>query len=394
MPHIRALSILIFVFSVSGGASAEVIAEHRGAYIKSGEVAESFPLEIADGEREYGISVTAILESGSGSLRVFDPDGQQVYQHLWSSRLSQERARLPVSVAGKYTITVELDGASGEWRARVVALPARAGLRWMYLSAALLIVVPVIALGTVRGLGNPLKFAALGGTMLLCGRVVWFAGAVALEISAKYALEDSMPYLAFLWMQSIVLGAWQGVAAALGVIAVVSVGKSIREKPSYVIAAGIGAGALEMIVTGLISLLGLAIMFGGGAKSDMAQFRQAYDMAVTPLLPLAEPLILTLTTVCYVAGTLLAVYGLRSKSAAAVLGGSAFFAAVLSAVSASRTITLFGPETRWVILAVLLPVAGLAYVTARRNLAAWRESPRAGESALDAFVREHDGVDD
>ena len=210
--------------------------------------------------------------------------------------------------------------------------------------------------------------------------------------TVRYALEDAMPYRAF-WTQSI-LGLWQGLAAIFGVLVVAFVARTVRERPANAVAAGIGAGAFEMFVTGVISFLGLAVMFGGGAKRDKAQFNQAYDMAVTPLLPLAEPAILAVQTICTAAATLLIVFGLRARRAGPVFGGGALFAAVLTAVSASRTITLFGPESRWVIMAVLVPVAALSCVLVRRNLPAWIESPRAGETVLDAFVRQNEDSGD
>ena len=157
---------------------------------------------------------------------------------------------------------------------------------------------------------------------------------------------------------------------------------------------GIGGGALEMLVTGAVSVLGLLGMFGGGPKSDQAQFLLAYDMAVTPLLPLADPVILAVQTICGVAATTLVVHGLRTRSSGPVFGGMVIFGAVLTAVGASRTLSLFGSESRWAILAVLAPVAAWSYVLLRRNLLAWVESPREGETALDAFTREHEaGID-
>jgi hypothetical protein len=372
-------------------AAAGIVAEHRGAYIKLDAIAESFSVEITDVQQEYGISVTAILDAGSGSLRVLDPDGAMIYQHLWSDRYSQERARLPVTKAGSYTVAVSIDKGRGEWRARIVALPSRAALKWMYLSAGLLIVIPVAMLGAAYWHGASIRWAALGAIVFVSGRLIWLVGAVILDISARYALEDAMPYRAFLWVQSLMLGLWQGLAASLAVLAFAFLVKPLRQRPLHAIAVGIGAGGFEMAMTGVISLLGLSVMFGGGPKSDKAQFTQAYDMAVTAVLPVAEPMVLGLTSACTVAATLLIVYGIRVQRFSPVLGGAAVFGTVLTAIGASRGITLFGPESRWVIAVLLLPVAVLSLVLIRRNLPYWVASPRSGETALDAFVRQHDG---
>lgn len=396
-PLARVSLWVILVFSASHvfprAVHASVVAEYSGGHTESTETTETFPFVIKDVQREYGISVTAILESGDGLLRVLDPAGTQIYQHLWGTMLSQERAPLAVTAPGTYSMVVSVEDARGDWRARVVALPATSALKWMYVSAALLIMLPLVAVGIAVRRGSGFRFVALGAAMFLAARVVWFIGAIAIDIAARFALEDAMPYLAFLWVQSAVLGLWQGIAATIGVVLVTRLAKSICEPPSRVIAAGIGSGALEMIAIGVLSLFGLAIMFGSGSKSGKARFLQAYDMAVTPILPLAEPAVLALTALCGVAATLLTVYGLRSRRFGHVVGGAALFAAVLTAVSASRSVTLFGPESKWVTVAVLLPLAGLAGALIRRNLLDWVDSPRAGETALDAFVREHEGSD-
>lgn len=387
------LIAIVFSAIALGAARGEVIAEHRGAYIKSKAITESFPFEIVDATREYGISATAILDAGSGSLRVLDPNGEMVYQHLWSTRQSQKRSRLPVAASGTYTLEVTVENARGEWRARVVALPARASLRWMYLSAALLVVLPVVALVIAQVRGAAFRYAAAGGLMFLIGRVVWFAGAIVLKIAAGYALEDAMPFQAFLWIQSLILGVWEGIAATLAVVTVAVLVRTLRDKPANAIAAGIGAGALEMALTGVISILGLAIMFGGGQKSDGAQFLQAYDMAVTPALVLADPAIYAVRTVCTVAATVLIAYGLRARRFGPVCGGFVLFGSVLTAVGASRTLALFGPESRWLQLGVTLPVAIVSAVVLWRNLAAWLDGPKGEETAMDAFLREHEAAE-
>jgi len=374
---------------VSNGARAEIVAEYRGVFAKPESSTQSYSFDVSGAHREYGIGVTAVLDAGSGSLRAIDPAGQPVYQHLWGTRDSQERARLPIAQPGTYALAVAADNARGAWRARVVALPARAALRWMYASAALLAAVPLSIIAIAHWRGAAVRYAAAGALMFATGRALWFAGAIALDLTAKYALEDAMPYAAFLWTQSVLLGLWQGAAATIGVVIVALALRRLREKPAHAIAAGIGAGAFEMLVNSALSFRGLAIMFGGGPKSDMAQFRQAYDMAVTPLLPLAEPIIYVMQTVCGAGATLLVIYGLRARRAGPVFGGGALFAAALTAIGASRTIALFGPESRWVLVAVLAPVAALSYLLARRNVPAWAERPVEGETALDAFERLH-----
>lgn len=386
--HRLFLSTFIVLF-IATSASADVLTELRGAYVKSDAITETFPIEISDASREYGISVTAILDTGSGSLQVKDPSGEVIYQHLWSTRRSQERARLTVTKAGTHTVEVKVNKARGEWRARIVPLPPRTALKHMYAAIVLMSFIALAAVFIVYRRGSPLRYLFVGAAIFIAARILWFIGAIALELTARYTLEDAMPYRAFIWLQSIALGVWQGIATTLVITFAALAIRRMRDNPVYAIAVGIGASACEMLVTTFISLLGMLVLFTG-AKSDRAQFNLAYDMAVTPLLPIAEPLILTLQMMCIVAGTVLVVSGIQSKLYASMLGGGLVFAAALTAVSASRAITLFGPESRWVIVGSLVPIAALSYVLLRRNLCARHESPIGGETAMDAFLREND----
>ncbi|MCC6152607.1 MAG: hypothetical protein IT367_02555 [Candidatus Hydrogenedentes bacterium] len=386
--HRLFLSIITVLFIITS-AHADVLAEFRGAYIKSDAITETFRIDISDPSREYGISVTAILDTGSGSLQVKDPTGEVIYQHLWSTRRSQERTRLPIAKAGPHTVEVSVDKARGEWRARIVPLPPRTALKHMYASIVITSVIALAAAFVVHRRGSPLRYLFVGASIFIAARIVWFIGAIALELTTRYALEDALPYRAFVWAQSVVLGLWQGIAVTLVVALTALAIRRLADKPLHAIAAGIGACACEMLITAIVSLLGMLVLFTG-AKSDRAQFNLAYDMAVTPLLPIAEPLTLALQMVCIVAGTVLVVSGIQTKRFASVFGGGLVFAAALTAVSASRAITLFGPESRWVIAAALVPIATLSCVVLRRNLRAWRLSPMDGETAMDAFLREND----
>ena len=335
--------------------------------------------------------MTAILDTGSGSLQVRDPAGDVIYQHLWSTRRSQERARLPITQPGTHIVEVTVENTRGEWRARIVPLPARTTLQHMYASILIMSVIALAAAFTIYRHGSPMRYIFVGAATFIVARILWFIGAIALELTTRYALEDAIPYRAFIWLQSVALGLWQGIAVTLVVALAALVVRRMRDRPIHAIAVGVGASACEILITATVSLLGMLVLFTG-TKSDRAQFNLAYDMAVTPLLPIAEPLILALQMVCVVAGTVLVVSGIQSNRYASVFGGGLVFAAALTAVSASRAITLFGPESRWVIVGALLPITALSYVLLRRNLHAWQESPIDGETAMDAFLRKNDAA--
>ena len=109
-------------------------------------------------------------------------------------------------------------------------------------------------------------------------------GAIALELTTRYALEEAIPYRAFIWLQSVALGLWQGIAMTLVVAYFALAIRRLRDKPLHAVAASIGASACEMLITAIVSFLGMLVLFTG-AKSDRAQFNLAYDMAVRQKKP-------------------------------------------------------------------------------------------------------------
>ena len=225
--------------------------------------------------------------------------------------------------------------------------------------------------------------------MYLLGQAIWYAGAILLHVGAEAKLEDALPYRAFVWMESIALGAWQGIAAAAGVWLVARGMKLAGKTRRDAFSAGLAGGGLELFLIGIGTVLGLFITFGMGAKSDKALFNLAYSMAVTPGLALVDPAIQVCGVVCRVAATMLIVGGMRFRRYGQIALGVFVFGAVLTAASAARTIELLGPESRWLLLGVSAGVSAFAILVLRRSAVQWPEAGNGEESPMEVFLRQH-----
>ena len=371
-------------------ADAGPLADHAGRWETSTTETRSFSFVITQPEIQYGINSTAMLESGSGSVRVLDPDGTEIYKHLWGEKRSQERAPLTVSRAGQYKLEVSGESARGGWRVRIMPLPPRNALGAMYGSAGLIAMIAVVLAVVAFAKGTRLAVLVAGAAMFVLGKFFWVVGGAALNIFAFGPLENVFSHLAMVWIQAATLGIWEGAALAIAIFVVARLAKSTRADLRAAIGTGIGAVTCELIAAGYIIYQGLAIMFAGGPKSGLAQFNQAYAMAVTTWLPLTEPVILVLSGACRLAAMVLILYALRARVFAPLVSGALIAGAAITAVSAARAIAVLGPESRWIAAAMCLPVAAAAIIMLKRNVPLWKETRLPNETPMEAYLREQE----
>jgi len=383
--------LLLLLFALCApSACADIAVDLFDSYASPTTATRQYPFEVAAPDAKLGINSTAIFTSGSGSLRVLDPSGAEIYKHLWGTTRSQERTPLPIAASGNYTLEISADAALGGWRVRVRELPARNSLRAMYfLSYSLFLMAAVLIIAAKRA-GAPMTTLGAGAAMFLLSSFLALVGGVVLQLALFARLEFAVSHLASILIQSLLLGACGGVAAFLAVCGLAYAVKRAQANWSGAIGAAIGTASCELLINGYIAHQGLAAMFGDGPKSDLAQFKQAYAMAVTPLLPLAELVILATGALCRGAATVLFIYTLRARKAAPVFWGVLLVGGTMAAVSVSRAIELIGPESRWMPALLCLPFAIIAVIALRRNHRAWDALPQGHESPLETFLRQHE----
>jgi hypothetical protein len=231
----------------------------------------------------------------------------------------------------------------------------------------------------------------------------WFAaGAVARVAAALFALvlvlvyhftlrapfEDSLSYAQYLVVDSGVMGIASGIAAAMVFLLAGLVLRGSRASAANGIALGVGAGAGETLVSSAVTIVGTGLLFGGSPKSERWMLQLAYDTALTPLLPLVEPVKFACVVLCLMAASGLCVMATATRRWGLLFGAFLLLAGLYAALGATRVWTLDGAVSKWWTLSGALPFAAVSVLVVRRCLRDWPRAVAPHEAPMEAFLRE------
>lgn len=351
---------------------------------------KEFDLPIPEDGQRLAIDTIAVLDEGLGSISVLDPKGITVYQHNWGTRLSTDRAALPLETAGDYRVVVDVQDAVGRWRARVVSLPNDSDLRSVWISCLGLLMIPTVVLTvSILSARRLWYWYGLGAALAAGASLGWMLGGIAFHFTARTAFEESLDHVHFLWIETAMLAVVSGASwVAVALVAAVAIPSFVRRRENA-LAAGVGAGFVEMIVVGAFSFLGASAMFSGSAKGKGALVDLGYDMAVTPLAFAVEPIRYALTATATAFGLVVIVHGIAARRAGGVVLGAALIGAIRMSGSLMRMLEIEGFASRFWLIAFAAPLAVLAGVAYLRRTAEWPQQQANGELPMETYLREY-----
>ena len=372
----------------AGGTPLRI--EHSG-HLGPAPVTDSFtyPLVIENSEAEYAVEVRAVLSAGSGALKVLDPQGAELYQRLWGTRLSEDLVQLPrLREAGEYQLAIEAENAVGEWRVRVLELPPPAQLKRVYWSGPLLIVVGLAFLLGWRWQSRaPWRWFVVGAGVRVAAALFTVAGVLAFHLLLRDTLEDRLSYAAFILVESAVIGVASAVALLAAILVAGMAFSKLRAAFPNAVALGVGAGASEALISGVVTTMGTSIVFGNGPKSGKWLVQLAHDAAFTPLLPLVEPAKFACVIICLMAASALGVMALASRRLGPAVWAGLLLAGLYAGIGMTRVWALDGAASKWWILCGALPFAVLGIPVLSAMSRTWQESLVGGEAPMEEYLK-------
>ena len=390
-------AIAVLPFAVWANAAEGPLRLERGGFLGPVPVTNSttYPLTIVKTEADYALEARAVLKAGSGTIKLLSPDGSDLYQRPWGTRLSEDLVQLPkMHVAGEYQLLIETENAVGEWRVRVVEMPPVARLKSVYWSGPLLIGVGLaFLLGWRWKTDAPWRWFALGAAVRVVAFLLTVLGALAFHLTLRDSLEDSFPYVSFLAVESGVNGVVSAVAMLAAILLAGFVFSSLRSTCASAVALGVGAGAGEALLSGVVTTLGTNIVFGAGPKSGKWLVRLAYDSALTPLLPLVEPSKITCVIVCLMAASGLALLALASRRASPALWAGLLLAGLYAGIGLTRVLSLDGAASKWWILCGALPFVAVSVPILSWMSRTWLDSMAGGDAPMEEYLKLFDEED-
>lgn len=390
-PFIRTLVRTLFALSCAVPAIAGVRAEWSGVSGPTRETRkQEFDLRISEDGQRLAIDTIAVLDEGLGSISVLDPMGLTVYQHNWGTRLSTDRAALPLETTGDYRVVVDLQNAVGRWRARVVSLPNDSDLRAVWISCLGLLVFPLAVLTvSIRSARGRWYWYGLGAALAVGASLGWMLGGIAFHFTVRAALEESLAHVRFLWIETAMLAVVSAVSWAVVAMVAAAAFPSFVGRRENALAAGVGAGFVEMIVVGAFSFLGASALFSGSQKGKEALVELGYDMAVTPLAVAVEPVRYALIATATAFGLAVIAHGIAARRAGGIVLGAALIGAIRMSGSLMRMLEIEGFASRLWLIAFAAPFAALAGLAYARRTVEWPQQQANGELPMETYLREY-----
>jgi hypothetical protein len=231
------------------------------------------------------------------------------------------------------------------------------------------------------------RWLAAGALILVGVAVLRFVGLVSAQLTARGTVEDNVSPAVFIALDSLWFGVLGGVFTCVLTWFAAHIFRPLRERAATAAALGVGAGCFEAVVGGVGTILGMVTVLETGSRAASAQFNLAFDMAVTPLLPLVDIgrhacLILT-----RLAAAIVVVHGVAGRHKTSILAGFLLSGGIEASIGASQLFPLYGWPSRWTAVLAAVPWAVVSVAVARPLLRHWPLAAAPGESPMEAFLR-------
>lgn len=257
-----------------------------------------FPLVVREPQTKLYLDIKVTLTQGRVTLRLLDPNGTVVREDTTGKELTLQ-ASVPTQEKGTYQLEVAANGAAGQWKARVHPLLPALALRLNVVSGLgmTLVVLASVLYWRTRSKAR-WRWFWVGAGVWTVGVGLKIAWALPLNQPILHALKWTVPPVAYLNSAALYIGLLTGVFE-IGVTLVAGlIWRKLAANAQRAVAVGVGAGAFEALLLGLVGLAEAVLLVSG--KTPDALVAQAIGMAlVTPLVWLVSPVERLIAILCH-----------------------------------------------------------------------------------------------
>jgi uncharacterized membrane protein YhfC len=246
-----------------------------------------FPLHLTEAPTKLYFEAAADLTAGQLNLRLVDPSGAVLREETTQGEL-QIHTTLPVELSGTVQLEMTTDQALGHWKARLYPLETAAASSQLLFSGAGMLLVAVAGVLYWRNRSRA-RWA-----WFWVGAAVWSVGVtlkfawIPLNKPILHALNQALPAPAYLPCASIYIGLLTGIFEIGVTLAAARIWRQWAADATRAIAIGLGAGAFEALLLGLVTLAWAAAL-RGEVLSDEKAGQIVGASLLTPMPWLAGP---------------------------------------------------------------------------------------------------------
>ena len=311
MRRFAILMFIMFASLLSSSADAQVLLNEAGEFgpEPSSEIYR-FGVEMQQMPEVPTLRASFDLTQGEMTLRVTDPDGDLIYGFT-GDPVNVMQPLTDANRAGVYHVEIVPEQAVGRWSVRITTAPTRqqvagylasgAGMVWVGIGAVLL---------WKLWSGCKYSWFWIGAGVWTVGVGLKFGWAFLLNKPVLDALRITVPHDAYLVLSGIYIGLLTGVFE-IGITLVAALRwKQIADDRTRGVAVGVGAGAFEAMVLGMVALMGtsIAIAVGGSLRDDLV-IAMAPLERTTALTWLVGPVERVIAILCHTASRTLVLFG-------------------------------------------------------------------------------------
>jgi uncharacterized membrane protein YhfC len=272
--------------------------EHPGPEPESST--RSFPFVVSQSQTKLYFDIKVTLTAGQLTLRILDPNSTVLREESTGGSLTLE-ASVPVQTAGTFQLEAVTAGAVGEWKAQVCPLLPASAFRLDLITGPAMILVALASVFYWRARSKAFW------RWFWIGAAVWTVG-VALKIGCALlangpvlkALKQSLPPVAYSLTSAVYIGLLTGIFEIGVTLAAALLWRKMAADAPRAVAVGVGAGAFEALVLGLVAA-GAAVLLISGRAPDALVAQSTQVAALTPLAWLAGPIERVIAILCHTA---------------------------------------------------------------------------------------------
>lgn len=351
---------------VPSSAIAEVLLDESGEFgpEPSSEIRQ-FAVDMQETAKTLIVLETTVkLTQGKVTVRITDPEGKRLAAHGTSGSMRIGGQRLNTSGRiGIYHVEVVPDEAVGTWTVRVTTEAESWQIAIVMVPGIGMVIVGVGAvLLWRRWSGAKWRWFWVGAAVWTVGVFLKFACAIPLNKPLLEAIEARVSHNVYLALGSLYVGLLTGVFEIGVTLVAVLVWKKMAEDASRGVAVGVGAGAVEAVLLGVIAVLSVvaALAMGGQMRHQMAA-GVAPAAATTPLFWLVAPVERVIAILCHTSSRALVLLGVaRGRWFWPFAGGFLIMTAIDAIAGYVHLAGLLGSVSLWWIQLAIAPAALLS----------------------------------
>ncbi len=297
-------------------------------------------------------------EAGNAHFTLLTPAGDVLLERESGSGGLSAIEMVDAREAGQYTVRLSAEDISGEWSLSVMSANGNAPYYAVLTGGALMLLVGLSAgIGWWLATRVQLRWLVLGAALWIVSLAVKIGLSLTVATRLLTSLEAALPEGLYFALGALYVGFESALCEMGAVILLAFFLRSMASNPLRALGIGVGAGAFEAALLGILSMGGAAVALSGLEQAQTARVMMLSGSATTSLVFLLSPIERAMTILAHMASRGLILYGFATGRVRPVVWGFLLFTGLDGVAGLAHVSGLVGTVSLWWIELMILPFA-------------------------------------